>query len=203
MATWDQYTALNVNGEELSLEDLLRRAKWRDQLASVFAASEAALIRQTAAGHGIEVTDEELQQAANDFRATRELYSGADLRRWLADRYLSLGDWELMLEDETLTRKLRAHLTDKQVDQYFAENKLSFDAATISHLVTAEQDIAKEMRTQIVDEHADFHKLARRYSIDEATRPMSGYLGRVRRRELDPISGAAVFGAEAGKVVGP
>lgn len=203
MASWHQHTALIVNGEEFSLADLLRHAKWREQLAFVQAAADAALIRQSAVERGIAVTDEELRQAAKDFRSARQLYAGAELRRWLAGRSLTLSDWELMLEDDLLRRKLRNALTGAQVEQYFAENRLSFNSATISHLVTREQDVAKEMRMQIVQENVDFHKLARRYSIDEATRPASGYLGRVRRADLDPISAAAVFGAEAGKVVGP
>jgi hypothetical protein len=43
MTTWDQITALNVNDEKISLEDLLRHAKWQEQLTFVFAARDAAL----------------------------------------------------------------------------------------------------------------------------------------------------------------
>jgi parvulin-like peptidyl-prolyl isomerase len=203
MADWNQNVALVVNGEAFSLADLLRRARWRDQLAFVSEAVDAALIRQAMAERGLAATDEELQLAADEYRAARELYLGAELRRHLAGLGLTIADWELMLEDEVLRRKQRAAVTENQIERYFAENKLAFDAATLSHLMTREQDVAREIRVQVVEEEADFHRLARRHSVDEATRPAGGYIGLVRRGELDPIAAAAVFGAEPGKVVGP
>ena len=203
MTNLTQFTALEVNGEHLSLAEVLRSANWRGQLGFLEAAADLVLIRQEAAERGIEALDDELQQAADEFRAARGLHQVEAVKEWLAANHLTFAGWERLLEDEVITRKLRDALTDHQVEQYFVENKLSFDAATISQLIVSHDEVAKELRVQICEEGADFHKLARSYSIDAATRPASGYVGLVKRQGLADELAAAVFRAKAGRVIGP
>ncbi len=107
------------------------------------------------------------------------------------------------MEEEILTEKLRTKLTEGKIEQHFAQNKLSFDAATISRIVVADESLAKELRSQIIEEEADFYTLARQHSIDVTTRPASGYAGIVRRDDLISTLEAAIFGATVGAVVGP
>jgi len=203
MTNLSQFTALEVNGEHLSLAEVLRSANWRGQLGFLEAAVDRVLIRQEAAEQGIEALDDELQQAADEFRAAHELHQVEAVKEWLAANHFTFAGWERLLEDEVITRKLRDALTDHQVEQYFAENKLSFDGATISRLIVSQEEVAKELRVQICEEGADFHKLARSYSTDAATRPASGYVGLVRRQGLADELAAAVFRAKAGGVIGP
>ena len=167
------------------------------------AAVDPVLIRKEAAERGIEALDDELQQAADEFRAARGLNQVEAVKEWLAAKHLNFARWERLLEDEVITSKLRDALTDHQVEQYFAENKLSFDAATISRLIVSHEEVAKELRVQICEEGADFHKLARSYSTDAATRPASGYVGLVKRQGLADELSAAVFRAKVGGVIGP
>jgi hypothetical protein len=56
----NRMVALQVNGEEISLQDVLRTAKWRQQLTFLQDAINVALIRQAAAQRGIEATNDEL-----------------------------------------------------------------------------------------------------------------------------------------------
>ncbi len=94
-------------------------------------------------------------------------------------------------------------LTTGKVEKYFAEERLLFDAAAISRIVVKEENVAKELRAQIVEDDADFYNLARKHSIDLLTRPAGGYSGLVRRTEMEPRVEAAVFGTQPGKTVGP
>ena len=112
-------------------------------------------------------------------------------------------DWESLLEQQILRSKLRESLTESKVDQHFAVYGLSFDAATISRLIARTEDIAKELRAQLIEDGADFHALTREHSIDEATKHAGGYAGRVRREALPAAVEAAVFGGKPGKVIGP
>jgi putative peptide maturation system protein len=203
MSNLSEYVALEVNGERVSLQDVVRLAKWRGQLAFVREAVDVALIRQAAEQRGIEVSDNELQQAADDFRAEHELFDEESTENYLAANYLTYEDWELLLEDDVITRKLRDALTDEKVEERFAVNRLSFGAATISRIVVKDEDLAKELWAQIVEDGADFHALARRYSVNEQTRPASGYVGVVKRKEMEPLVESAVFGAKPGEIVGP
>jgi putative peptide maturation system protein len=195
--------ALVVNDETVTLPELLRHAQLRGHLGFLQTIADLILIRQAAAQLGLEISDEELQAAADEFRAAHNLHKAADLLRWLAAQHLPLSAWEAGLEDDLLTEKLRAALTADKVELYFAQNKLAFEAATITRIVVAEESLAKELRAQICEEEADFYALARAHSLDAATRPASGYVGGVRRADLSATLEAAIFGAAAGAVVGP
>lgn len=194
--------ALRVKDEDVSLYAVLRIAKLTGQLQFIDDAIEATLIRQNAASQGIEVSDQELQQAADDFRTARDLHDAEATKMWLEARKLSYEDWELLLEDQLIAYKLREVLTAGRVEQHFAEQRLAFDTVTVSRLVLKEEGIARELRAQILDDGADFHALAREHSID-ANRLAGGYAGLVRRTELEAAVEAAVFGAKPGKIVGP
>jgi putative peptide maturation system protein len=203
MSDLTEYVALEVNGEEITLYDALLPAKAHGNLEFLQAAIDAAIIRQTTERQAIEVSDEELQQAADDFRAVRELYSPEAIATWLAARRLTFEDWEALIECNLLRQKLRETVTAGKIEQHFAENKLAFDEAEISRLVVADEDIARELLAQITEEGADFHSLARSYSIDAATRLAGGYAGKLKRADMEAAVESAVFGAQPGKVVGP
>jgi parvulin-like peptidyl-prolyl isomerase len=203
MPRLENFIAIEINSESVNLRQLLRFAKWSDESRFIRNAIDAALIRQAAIESGIEVTDEELQQAADSFRTRRDLYDETRTERWLARHSLSQTEWEAALEDEIMRLKLREVLTTGSVERYFAEQSLSFDTATISRIVVKEENVAKELRAQIVEDDADFYSLARQHSIDLLTRPAGGYSGLVRRTEMEPAIEAAVFGTQPGKTVGP
>jgi putative peptide maturation system protein len=203
MVNFSECVAIEVNGEEVSLYDVLSFAKLNGSLQLFSDAIEAAIVRQGAAQKGIEVSDEELQQAADDFRTANELYDAETTQAWLEDRKLSYQEWETSLEYQVTEQKLREVLTTGLVEQRFVEQKLSFDKAAVSRLVLKDQDVARELRAQIVDDGADFHALAREYSTHSATRPAGGYAGEVLRTDMEPALEAAIFGAQPGKVVGP
>jgi putative peptide maturation system protein len=202
MIKLSECSALRVKDEDVSLDAVLRIAKLKDQLQFIEDAIEATLIRQNAASRGIGVSDEELQQAADTFRVARDLHDVEATKTWLEARNLSYEDWELLLEDQIIAHKLREALTASRVEQHFAEQRLSFDTATISRLVSKEEGIARELRAQIVDDAADFHALAREHSID-SSRLAGGYVGQVRRSDLGAVVEAAIFSAKPGKVIGP
>jgi parvulin-like peptidyl-prolyl isomerase len=195
--------ALEVNGDGVRLADLLALAAWNGELRFLRSATDAALIRQEAARRGIAVTNAELQQAADAFRAERGLREAAATRRWLRENRLTAATWERLLDEDVRARKLRAVLTEAAVEPFFAQHRLSFDAATVSHLIVGDEHLARELRAQVMDDGADFHALARQYSEDGATRPAGGYVGPVGREALDAAEEPAVFAAHPGAVVGP
>jgi len=203
MCSLDEFIAIEVNGERVSLPQLLRFAKADNESRFIRKAADAMLIRQAALDAEITVANEEMQQAADSFRAKRDLCDQKRTNRWLARHYLSQAEWETLLEDEIIRMKLCDVVTAGRVEKYFAEQRLLFDAATISRIVVKEENVARELRAQIVEDDADFYSLARKHSIDMSTRPAGGYSGLVRRSEMEPAMEAAVFGAQAGKTVGP
>ena len=197
------YVALEVNGEQIDLAEVLRRAKFTSQLKFLHDAIDAALIRQAAAKRNLTFSDEELQEAADNFRVEHHLYDAESTASWFTANHLSQEDWESSLADQIITRKLRDDLTEQKIEQHFAENRLAFDTATLSHLIVAEEGVARELRAQIVEDGADFHALARQFSVDATTARAGGFVGVVRRADMEANVEAAVFGATPGKLIGP
>ena len=202
-ADWRDNVAIVVNEERISLRQFLLRRQRQAPLALLEHEIDAALIRQGVIRAGIEVTGAELQQAANAFRQRHKLHTAQATREWLVAHNLTQGQWEQWLREEISADKLRAQITEPEIDRRFAEQRRSYDAVTLSWLRTEEEDLARELRSQIREEQADFHALARRHSVDAATRPAGGYLGRTSRGQLEPIAQSGIFGATAGQVVGP
>lgn len=199
----NKMVALVINDESISWSDVLRLAKWNGDLQFIQKAVNATLVRQAATEQGVEVSTNELQQAADDFRIAHNLHDVEATVAWLATNHLSYEDWELSLEAQLIMHKLRELLTAGRVEQHFAEERLSFDTATLSRLVLKDEDLARELRAQIIEDGADFYALARQYSIDEATKFSGGYSGPLRRTLMESTVESAVFGGQAGQVVGP
>jgi len=203
MANIGDYEALTVDGEPVSLRDLIAAAKYAGKTEFVELAVEAALLRRAARELDIEATAEDLQEAANTFRKARGLYNAQEAQAWLTAHHLSMEEWQAGLEFDVLTRKVREAVTEKKIEPHFAQHLLSFEHVTLSQILVKDEHLARELLAQVAEEDADFHALARRYSTDAATRPAGGYLGIVRRGELPAAVQAAVFGARPGETAGP
>jgi len=203
MVELNELVALEVNGEEVSLYDVLKLAKLYGTLKFVEDGVTAALIQEGARQRDIKVSDEELQQAADNYRMQNDLHDAETTEAWLQAQKLSYEDWESLLEAQVKEVKLREALTAGSVEQRFTEQRLTLDKAAISRLVLADEGVARELRAQIIEDGADFHALAREHSIHADTRPAGGYAGLINRTDMEPALEAAVFGSQPGKVVGP
>ena len=100
---------IEVDGTQVDLVDVLRRARWRAQAKFMEEAADAVFIRREAERRGLNVSAAELQQTADDFRRTHKLQT-LGTERWLAENSLTREDWELMLEEDLLTLKLPSSL---------------------------------------------------------------------------------------------
>ncbi len=196
-------TAAKVNGEVLSLRELVTRARARNQTQFVEDSITAALVRDAARQLGIEVTKAEAQQAANEFREKNGLVKAEDAIRWLNERGLTVHDWQDVLQEDVLLAKFKKARFGAKVPSYFAEHKLEFDCATIGRIIVSSEGLGSEILLQLREEGAVFEDMARQYSTDGRTKDHGGYVGRVTRKNLGSIASSAVFGATAGTFQGP
>ncbi len=192
----DERPAIRVDGEEISLHDVLSGAKFRGDLDFIRQAVDAALIRAAAAQRGISVDDEELQQAADEFRAARKLYAAQATFDWLAAHHLEQEDWEEQVENKILRQKVRRAVVEGQIDQHFAENRLAFDAATVAWIVIPEESVARELRAQCMEDRVPFYEIVQQF-------PAGRFTGKVRRSGMERLAASAVFGAQPGEIAGP
>jgi parvulin-like peptidyl-prolyl isomerase len=153
---------------------------------------------------GIEITDEQLQQFADNFRSLKGLYSVQEMLGFLEDSGLTADDFEIFCEASLLMADLKEHMADQnRIKEYFVNNRLEFNFARISVIVVAEEGLANEIAMQVTEDGEDFHALARRYSLDKTTKHAGGYIGVVYRTMLSPEISAKVFNADADDLLGP
>lgn len=203
MSDLAKVAAATVNGETISMKQLLHTLKVQGKMGFVDDALRAILISQAAKREGVTASDEELQEAADEYRRWLGLHKASDTHEWLKQNRANVDDLEERIELAIYTEKLKQKVTDGRAAKYLADHRSSFDTATISQLVVRERGLAEELSKQITEQNADFHELARQHSIDARSRPAGGFIGVMKRRDLDPAIQSAVFAAKSGDIVGP
>jgi hypothetical protein len=184
MVELNECVALEVNGEEVSLSDVLKLAKLYETLKFYRRRHHRNLDstrRATTRNRGL--MNEELQQAADNYRAQHELHNAETTESWLKIRKLSYEDWESLLEFQVKEGKLREALTAGSVEQRFAEQRLLFDKAAISR---TRASMMKASRARAAGTN---HRRRHRFSCPRAvsilfivdTRPAGGYAGLMMR----------------------
>ena len=150
-----------------------------------------------------EIAAQELQRGVDAFRIRQGLSRAADTRRWLALHRLSETDLAESIERALVRQKVADQVTAGRIEKCFAENRARFDRARLRHLVVEQHGVAEELISRVQEDGADFGELARRHSIDSATKASGGSLGIVPRKRLAADVEAAVFAARHGAVVRP
>ena len=152
----------------------------------------------------IGVSEEQLQQFADNLRTLRGLYSAEEMVVFLRNAGLELDDFETFCESSLLTTALKDHLADeKKIQDHFINNRSDFDLARVSIIVVRDENLAHEIIIQVTEDGEDFHGLARRHSLDEATRYRGGYVGMISRQMYPPEVNSKIFSAAAGDLLGP
>lgn len=153
---------------------------------------------------GITVSDEQLQQFADNFRSIRGLNTTDDMNKFLKSAGLTVDDFEAFCEDTILIELLKDHIVDEdRIGEYFINNRAEFDLVRVSSIVVKEENLANEIVMQVQEDGEDFHVLARKYSVDESTRYSGGYAGTISRNLLPLEMAARVFNAAPGDLFGP
>jgi FKBP-type peptidyl-prolyl cis-trans isomerase (trigger factor) len=95
---------------ELQFRDLCQQILYRE------------IIDAAAQERGITVSDEEIQEEANQFRYQRKLESAAATFTWLDEQLITSEEWQEGIRDRLLAKKLSEALFEKDIPTYFAQN---------------------------------------------------------------------------------
>ncbi len=126
---WASNYVVSVGGQHLTIEDVLRALllRRRHQPELMEDLVREAVLRRALAADPPEVSAEEVQRAADDFRSANGLFDADATRHWLQSMGLSLDAFRDMLRGGVQTRKLRERITRERLDGYFAEHRAEFD----------------------------------------------------------------------------
>lgn len=199
----EDVTLIQVNGAEVLLSHVARQMGVADNLRFFDAFARRELIRQLARREGVCAEQEDIQGKVDDWRYQHRLERVEDTEAYLAKRGIALQD----VSEDAEVRRLEYLLSEKiaggQIESYFAQHILAFDEAEICWIFHTDKGVIDEIDLQIREDGADFYAMARRFSQDTRTRSGSGFLGRVRRKQLPKGIAARVFAASPGEILGP
>ena len=194
---------VQVNGIAVPLRHVVRQMGVADNLRFFNEFARRELIRQLARREGVCAAREDIQRKVDDWRYQHRLERVEDTEAYLAKRGLTLQDVAEDAEVRRLEYLLSEKIAEGQIEPFFAQHTLEFDEAEICWIFHADQGVIDEVDLQIREDGADFYAMARRFSQDVRTRSGSGFLGRVRRKQLPKGIAARVFAASPGEILGP
>ncbi len=187
-STEDFINLLKLDGRfENLMEDILR-----DKLA-VHAAKRS----------GISLSDEEVQEKADQFRRVHGLHRARETSDYFDALGVSLDSFEAFLRDMLYHEKVMEQVvTEAAIQEFFQLNSPRFESVEISHIVMDSEGGAREMLSYLSDDPGSFDEMAAEHSVAE-TASQGGRIGKVLRGSLLGEIEAKVFNAEAGDLLGP
>ncbi|MFI7432329.1 TIGR04500 family putative peptide maturation system protein [Micromonospora haikouensis] len=82
--------------------------------------------------HPVEVTDDELQAAADAYRRAKGLLDPASTARWLAERGLSAADFADLVAHTVAVARLRERVVADRLPAWFARHRSDFDTLVVA-----------------------------------------------------------------------
>ena len=186
-------------------EDIVKYLNLTNQFIDV---STEVIVRKHLVAHakdmGISVTDEELQEFADEYRRKNFLWQAGHTDDFLKGAGLSRKDFLEFCLSSLLYERAKAEVADRQtVEKYFQKNKDKYHLVVLSQLVIGSEEEAMSVRKQIGSDPDDFHGMARKYATDVQDKFSGGYIG-VRTPDAFPGSIAKQLRtSKKGEVLGP
>jgi peptidylprolyl isomerase len=152
---------------------------------------------------GIQISDDDLQERADQLRRVWGLHRAADTNRWLDARGLTLEDLEQFVSEMIYHEKMMEKVADDAaIEEYFNLNLPKFDSIEVSHILVDSEGTARELFAILEDDPESFADMAREHSLAD-TRDEGGYIGKVMRGSLQSDIESKVFNADEGDLLGP
>jgi putative peptide maturation system protein len=199
---WSEYELLRVNQSLLRVDEAIDYIDfvWNEE-PLLQRLIDTCLVREILEKEPIDVSDEELQSAMDEFRAARGLHARDTMLDWMKDNGLDLGRIERHLEWEVMKAKLRRKVAGNRVEDYFATARATFDTVDFAELVFEEAAEARRVADTLAHGTADFFAIAAQAFVEHGAR--RSLFTRATRGELAPAAAEALFGATPGATIGP
>lgn len=197
-------TLVKIDDDAISVAEFLRTLKLNGQFEGLI----EQLVRdrltvRAAKRQGLQVSEAEIQERADQFRRVRSLHRASDTNKYLDALRVSLEEFEAFVVDGLYQEKMMARVcSDQAVEGYFKLNSPRFDSIEVSHIILDAEGKAKEMMSVLADDPDSFAEMAREHSIAD-TREHGGLIGKVLRGSLRTDVEAKVFNAAVGELLGP
>ena len=171
----------------------------------------AEWIKQEADKQGVKVSDKEVQKQFAD-QKKQSFQKEADYQKFLKNSGMTEADLLFRVKLDVISNDVRNKIlkgkdtvTDAQISSYYNKNKQRFaqperrDLEVVLTRTKAKADAAKAA----LDGGQKWSAVAKKYSIDEASKAQGGKLPGVAKGQQEKAFDDAIFNAKKGKIVGP
>jgi parvulin-like peptidyl-prolyl isomerase len=195
---------VKIDGQAIDVADFLRILKLSGQFQPLIdQLVRDRLTVQAAKKAGIRVSDEEVQERADQYRRARRLHRAADTNKHLDAMGITSEEFEAFISDSLYQDKMLLQVcSDQAVESYFKLNSPKFDSIEASHMVLDSEGKAKEMVSVLQEDPDSFEEMAREHSI-APSREAGGRIGKVLRGSMRADVEAKVFNAAVNELLGP
>jgi foldase protein PrsA len=181
----------------------------RDQVLQLLVSFE--WIEGEAKEQNIKVSDKEIQKTFA--KQKKEAFpKEADYAKFLKDSGQTEKDIIKRVRLDTLSNKIREKVTkgkdkvsDAEITAYYNKNKTRFaqpERRDLRIVLTKGEAKAKQAK-QAIEDGQSFAKVAKKFSIDQASKAQGGKLPAVAKGQQEKALDAAIFKAKKGKLTGP
>ena len=138
MSKLDEITALQIQGNDVSLSEVLKTLLVSGKTRFLQSAAEELVTAKAAKSLGIEVDDEQLQQAADAYRRRRGMISIKATHAWLKQEGWTVDDFELHLERKLIrTQVVDQVASPEKIDAHFSEHRRDGSILVVSEFLMA------------------------------------------------------------------
>jgi foldase protein PrsA len=171
----------------------------------------AEWIQQEADSRGIKSSDKEVRKEFED-QKKQAFPKDKDYQDFLKTSGQTEQDLLFRVKLDVLSNQVRqkvvagkGKVTDKEVTDYYNKNKSRFatpETRDLNVVLTEKEGDAKKAKAEL-DSGKSFKTVAKKYSIDEASKSQGGKLPAVAKGQQEKALDTAVFKAKKGKITGP
>jgi foldase protein PrsA len=171
----------------------------------------AEWIQQKAEAEDVRVSSAEVRRSFED-RKKGEFKTEAEYQRFLRTSGMTEEDILFRIRLDVLQQKLAqkiteraAKVTDEDVREYYEKNKERFarpERRDLNVVLTKSKSRAEQAK-RLLERGTGFRRVARRYSIDEASKSQGGKLPDVTKGQQEKAFDRAIFRAKKGQLQGP
>jgi foldase protein PrsA len=172
---------------------------------------QAQWVQQEAKSKGVNVSDPEVRRSFEDQKKSAFGGSEKKYQSFLKSSGMNEQDILFRVKLDTLQQKLtqkvsedKAKISDGDVKDYYEKNKKRFAQPERRNLeVVLTKSRAKALQAKRALRGGNWKAVAKRYSIDQASKSQGGKLPDVTKGQQDKAFDAAIFKAKKGRLQGP
>ena len=198
-----------ITDEQLKTQCKQEYEALRDQVLQLLISFE--WIEGEAEQLDVEATEEEVRKQFEEQKKA-SFPKEEDYEKFLKDSGQTEEDIMLRVRLDVLSNKIREAVTkgkdqvsDAEIQKYYNENKERFaqpERRDLSVVLTKTKEKAAKARSELAD-GASFKSVAKKYSIDQASKSQGGKLLAVAKGQQEKALDDAVFSADRNELTGP